>query len=73
MDGMSTQTMERLAAHQVKKLPLGSIVIMYDEGNNVITKCRLVQYSKEKRLQSLERLNLYFRIKDNPWHSYLVE
>ena len=70
---MSAQTMKRLVAHQVKKLQLGSIVIIYDEGHNMVTKCRLVQYGKEKRLQSLERLNLYFRIKDNPGHSYLVE
>lgn len=73
MDGMNAQTVRRLAAHQVKRLDLGTFVSIYDEGNNVITKCRLVQYGKQKRLQSLERLNLYFAIKDNPNHCYLVE
>ncbi len=73
MDGMNVQNMKRLVAHQVKKLPAGSLVDIFDEGNNVTTRCRLVQYGKEKRLQSLERLNLYFRIKDNPGHAYLID
>lgn len=73
MDGLNTQVMKRLLAHQVKRLEPGTFVSIYDEGNNVITRCRLVQYGREKRLQSLDRLNLYFRIKDDPKHCYLVE
>ena len=73
MDGLNTQVMKRLLAHQVKRLELGTFVSIYDEGNGIVTRCRLVQYGKEKRLQSLDRLNLYFRIKDDPRHVYLVE
>lgn len=73
MDGLNAQTMRRLLAHQVKRLEPGTFVSIYDEGNNMITRCRLVQYGREKRLQSLDRLNLYFRIKDDPRHVYLVE
>ena len=73
MDGANMQTVRKLKSHQVKRLEPGTFVSIYDEGNNVITRCRLVMYGREKRLQSLDRLNLYFRIKDDPRHVYLVE
>ena len=73
MDGLNTRNMKRLMPHQVKRLPLGSIVVIYDEENSLLTQCRLIQYGKEKRLQSLKNLGLFFRIKDNPGQAYLVD
>ena len=73
MDGTNVQTMKRLTPFQVKRLNLGSIVSIYDEESGDITECRLIKYGSEKRLQSLDRLHLYFRIKDNPGLVYLVE
>ncbi len=64
-----TQNTRQLSAVQVKRLDPGTFVEIYDPENNMAERCKVVQYGREKRLQSLRRDNTYFRIKE--MHGYI--
>lgn len=73
MDGTMIQHVRRLKAYQVKRLPIGTIVKIMDLKNGICKNCRLVQYKKEKRLQSMDREDMYFRIKEMYGHGFYLE
>lgn len=73
MDGSNIRNVIRLKAHQVKRLDIGTTVIMQDSWTGICSRYRLIQYGREKRLQSLERPNVYVRIKDIPGNIYCIE
>lgn len=73
MDGSNIRHTTILKAHQVKRLDVGTIVIMQDAWTGVCTRYRLIQYGRERRLQSLERPSVYVRIKNIPGNIYCVE
>ena len=70
MDGTMTQNTRQLSADQVKRLEPGTFVEIYDPENNMAERCRIVQYGREKRLQSLRRDNVYYRIKEMHGHIF---
>ena len=73
MDGTMSQNTRRLSASQVKRLEPGTFVEICDLENGMAERCRVVQYGREKRLQSMRRDNVYFRIREMTGHVFCIE
>ena len=73
MDGNISQSVKRMKANQIKHLDLGTIVFLRDTWTGVVTKYKLIQFGRDRRLQSLSRSNVYLRVRDVPGCEFFVE
>lgn len=73
MDGMNAQVLKRMLPHQIKRLDIGTIIFLRDIYTGVVTKYRIIQFGKGRRLQSLSRSNVYLRIKEIPGCEFFME